>query len=209
MLRNELHDKSVPEWWIKRSVGRWIERRRTLKDETGGRFNLWQPAGEKADVKNLQQVFIVMDHTDSASVGAVKTCAEKMGWDARIAVRSHLDLGGILKGTMKRAQPERYGRGRTHLGPDKIEMPMLGAVERDLSAAPRLGGGLANEVDDFWQSAYRMRVQRDERQKRALEQSASDAVCAKTAAENTEAVKQFWQTMETGDDAPQTHGIDP
>ena len=127
-------------------------------------------------------------------------------------MRSHLNLDGIPKGTMKRAQPDRYGRGRTHLGPDKIEMPMLGAVERDLSAAPRLGGGLAapaNEVDDFWQSAHRMRVQQDERYNCALEQSASDAVCAKTAAENTKAVKQFWQTMEIGDDAPQTHGIDP
>ena len=100
----------------------------------------------------------MMDHTDSASAGAVKTCAEKMGWDARIAVRLHLDLGGILEGTTKRAQPDRYDRGRTHLGPDKIEMPMLGAAGRDLSAAPRLRGGLAT---DFWQSAHRMRVQQD------------------------------------------------
>jgi len=116
-LRLELTKQMVPAWFIDKEIRRYFVNRRQKLHQSQ------VVPDDYDDDTETKTITTVTDYSDAFDVSKFRrtTKATMDGLELRTAVRSHLEIGDILKGISRREQPERYRHCRSFLCPEKDE----------------------------------------------------------------------------------------
>ena len=107
----------VPAWFIDKEIRRYFVNRRQKLHQSQ------VVPDDYDDDTEIKTITTVTDYSDAFDVSKFRrtTKATMNGLELRTAVRSHLEIGDILKGISMREQPERYRHCRSFLCPEKDE----------------------------------------------------------------------------------------